>query len=86
MILRSTDEGDEYEDPDLEPIPLNELAEIEDALKLVRQSEAHLSWPKGYHYNLQMVLLKVLGVHTNKETMKDVAQKALDNGYRTKRR
>jgi hypothetical protein len=55
-------------------------------LKLVRQSEAHLNWPKGYHYNLQMVLLKVLGVYTNKETMKDVAQKALDNGYRTKRR
>ena len=86
MITRSTDEGDEYEDPDLEPIPSNELAEIEDALKLVRQSEAHLSWPKGYHYNLQMVLIKVLGVYTNKETMKDIAQKALDNGYRTKRR
>ena len=86
MVTRSTDDGDEYEDPDLEPIPQEELAEIDDALKLVRQSEANLSWPKGYHYNLQMVLLKVLGVHTNKETMKDVAQKALDYGYRAKRR
>ena len=86
MIRRSTDDGDEYEDPDLEPIPSNELAEIEDALQLVRKSEAHLNWSKGYHYNLQMVLLRVLGVYTNKETMKDVAQKALDNGYRTKKR
>jgi hypothetical protein len=84
-MKKLTDEGDEYEDPDMIPLRPDELAEIEDALKLVQQSEAHLSWPKGYHYNLQMVLRKILGIQTNKETMKDVARRALDNGYKTKR-
>jgi hypothetical protein len=75
----------QYEDPDMIPLRPDELAEIEDAYKLVLKSEAHLSWPKGYHYNLQMVLRKILGIQTNKETMKDVARKALDSGHKTKR-
>lgn len=85
-MKKLTDDGDEYDDPDFVLLTPSELAEIEDALRLVQQSEAHLSWPKGYHYNLEMVLRKILGVKVNKETMKDVAQRALDNGYKSKRR
>jgi hypothetical protein len=44
-------------------------------------SEADLELPLGNHYLLYEVLRRILGVHTTKETMKDVARKALDNGF-----
>ena len=50
-------------------------------LKLSGQSEADFGLPKGNHYLLYEVLRRILGVHTTKETMKDVARKALDNGF-----
>jgi hypothetical protein len=59
----------------------SEYAQNEQALFAVAESEADLGLPKGNHYLLYGVLRRILGVHTTKETMKDVARKALDNGF-----
>jgi len=59
----------------------SEYAQIERALLAVEESEADFGLPKGNHYLLYEVLRRILGVHTTKETMKDVARKALDNGF-----
>ena len=62
-------------------LKFSEYVQMEQALLAIEESEADLGLPKGNHYLLYEVFRRILGVYTTKETMKDVARKALDNGF-----